>query len=262
MHQNEKIFYRNKSGQVIWYGVQFERGDEFKNFLFQDVHSRLEDEELDSGLEAIAQGAVEINYSKEKFNKFLDNKPSQTRLWVFGEALAEAYLQINYKIEWPWNTKRDVRTRDSSLPGPDLIGFIENKNGTNFVFGEVKTSGENAKPPSVMRGPSGLIGQIINLVNDQTDYYYLVTWLWPRCKGTKFEDSFNSAFSSFLNSDNQLVTLFGILIRDTSPDEADLKSGGEKLANLLQSPTECNLVAIYLPCTLSELPGLVYGDSS
>lgn len=55
-------------------------------------------------------------------------------------------------------------------------------------------------------------------------------------------------------------TLLGMLIRDTSPDLADLNSGGKRLANLLQSPTECQLVALYLPCAVSEFSEQVYED--
>lgn len=55
-------------------------------------------------------------------------------------------------------------------------------------------------------------------------------------------------------------TSFGMLIRDTAPDLADLNSGGGRLLKLLQSPTECQLVALYLPCAVSELSEHVYGD--
>ena len=120
---------------------------------------------------------------------------------MIGEVIAEAYLQNNYKIEWPWNTRYDLRIPNASLSGADLVGFIEEKNRTKFVFGEVKTSGAQKRPPGVMQGSSGFIQQVIRLANAPDVQWYLIRWLSVRTKGTKYEKTFRLAFNSFIDTE-------------------------------------------------------------
>ena len=260
MTSSGKIIYSNADGQVIWYGFQFEPGEKFKDFMRQDVRSRLELEEVNREIEAHAQEQIASKFGKESSRTPWFNESLETRSWVIGEAIAEAYLQNNCKIKWPWNMRYDLRIPNASLPGADLVGFIEDKNRTKFVFGEVKTSGVQKKPPSVMQGSSGLIQQVVRLANDPEVQWYLIRWLSVRTRGTKYEKTFKAAFDSFIDTDFRAMSLFGMLIRDTSPDQADLSSGGEKLAKLLYSPTDCQLVALHVPCAISKLSEYVYGD--
>ena len=58
------------------------------------------------------------------------------------------------------------------------------------------------------------------------------------------------------------VYLFGILIRDVEADENDLKARGEALAKSIPAPTSCQLIALYLPCSVSNLTAQVSGGSS
>lgn len=76
--------------------------------------------------------------------------------WEVGEALAECALKVDSgrEIHWPWNTVRDRRTPRASLPGTDLVGFCRLNGSALLVFGEVKTSSEDAAPPNVMYGGS------------------------------------------------------------------------------------------------------------
>ena len=260
MTSSGKIIYYSTDGQVIWYGFQFEPGDKFKEFMRQDVRSRLEPEEVIRELEAHAQEQIALKFGKGSSSIPQFNQPLETQPWVIGEAIAEAYLQNNCKIKWPWNMRYDLRIPNASLPGADLVGFIEDKNRTKFVFGEVKTSGVQKKPPGVMQGSSGLIQQVIRLATEPDVQWCLVKWLSVRTKGTKYEKTFKLAFDSFIDTEFRSMSLFGMLIRDTSPDQADLNAGGMRLAKLLQSPTECQLVALHLPCAISEFSEHVYGD--
>ena len=50
------------------------------------------------------------------------------------------------------------------------------------------------------------------------------------------------------------VVIFGVLIRDTLPNKKDLFSRGIALRNKFTQPTTCNLIAIYLPWSICELP--------
>ena len=39
-------------------------------------------------------------------------------------------------MKFPWNSDRDKRTPKASLPGADLVGFIENGDEVVLVLGE------------------------------------------------------------------------------------------------------------------------------
>ncbi|NCC61037.1 MAG: hypothetical protein EOM12_08860 [Verrucomicrobiae bacterium] len=56
------------------------------------------------------------------------------------EALAEAWLEKEHKVIWPWNMERDKRNANASLPGADLVGFVENGSEIRLILGEVKSS--------------------------------------------------------------------------------------------------------------------------
>jgi hypothetical protein len=90
--------------------------------------------------------------------------------------------------------------------------------------------------------------------------FQLLRCLQPRCKNTDFEPQFNAAVGFFLNSGNKSIAIFGILIRDTEPCEKDLKTRATTLAKAIQTPTNCQLQAIYLPHPISSLPSLVSSE--
>jgi hypothetical protein len=106
-----------------------------------------------------------------------------------------------------------------------------------------------------MSGRSGgLAHQIDNLATNLGTIYQLLSWLLPRIKGTDYEAAFNAACTRYFNSGRRDLVLFGILVRDQEPREADLKGRGGKLAGCLNSPTRCCLIALYLPWPIAELP--------
>jgi hypothetical protein len=173
--------------------------------------------------------------------------------------MAEAYLTRKHNVTWPWNMERDKRTPRASLPGADLVGFEINGNSVRLALGEVKTSGDANTPPNVMNGRSGMARQIENLASNLGLIFQLLKWLWLRCKRTEHEPSFNAAVTVFLNSGNKDVAVFGILIRDTVPNELDLQSRGQSLARMLHDPSTCQLIALYIPWPISDLPTRVSG---
>jgi hypothetical protein len=62
------------------------------------------------------------------------------------------------------------------------------------------------------------------------------------------------------SSSNKSVAIFGILIRDTIPNDKDLKTPAKTLAKIVQAPTNCQLQAIYLPHPISNLPFLISSE--
>ena len=104
--------------------------------------------------------------------------------------------------------------------------------------------------------------QIDVLANELSRIRQILKWLLPRCKNTQYEESFNAAIGLFFDSGNRAIALFGVLIRDTQPNERDLRARGQTLARTLKTPTTCRLIAIYLPCTIADLPSRVSGGGS
>lgn len=249
-----KIIYEDQIQQVTWRGVSIADGVLFDAFIIDDVASRLHDEEGKEQFGSHLRGLAKTDFAQENLKEILAAAVPEERKWAIGEALAEAYLGCQHNVIWPWNMERDKRSPKASLPGADLIGFEIHEEHIRLVLGEVKTSSDAGAPPGVMKGRSGIIHQIDNIANDLGLVHQLLGWLFFRCKNTEYELSYNAALTLFLESGNKAVTLFGVLIRDTLPDPKDLKNRGVALAEVLQHPTACQLIAIYLPCTIVELP--------
>lgn len=256
------IAYEGQDRQVSWQGVSMKDGDAFNSFMSNEVSARLYDEEGKAEFETYLQNLASTGFAQDSLEEILAAEISEKPSWAVGEAIAEAYLSREYKVTWPWNTERDKRHPNASLPGADLVGFIVEGEATRLVLGEVKSSTDIKTPPSVMSGRSGLIAQLDNLANDLSLVYQLLKWLLHRCKKTVYEASSKAAVRLFLDSGNKALALFGVLIRDTQPNELDLKAGGRTMAGKLEYPTTCDLSAIYLPCSIRDLPSRILGGES
>ena len=251
--------YDGQDRQVSWFGIGMEDGDRFTEFMTNSVASRLNDEEGSIEFESHLRDLAPTEFSRGSLSAILINETHKQPDWAIGEAIAEAYLAHEHEITWPWNMERDKRNPNASLAGADLVGFKVCGDDICLVFGEVKTSTDANTPPSVMNGRSGMTHQIDKLVSNLSLVYQLLKWLWPRCKGTEHEVSFNTAVELFLNSGNKAIVFFGVLIRDTQPSELDLQARGRFLGGRLRDPTTCHLIAIYLPCAIADLPSRVTG---
>lgn len=251
--------YSGQQQQVAWEGLSLRECDDFQNFMSNDVSARLNDAENLAAFEAHLRGLATTGFARNSLNDILSARTPEERDWAAGEATAEAYLSRSHNITWPWNMERDKRTPKASLPGADLVGFEVDGESVRLALGEVKTSSDTATPPNVMSGRSGMTHQIDNLARDLSLLAQLLKWLLPRCKGTVHESSFNTAISLLLDSGNKAIALFGVLVRDTQPNELDLRARGQTLAGVLQHPTTCHLISIYLPCAITDIPVRVRG---
>jgi hypothetical protein len=256
------VSYEASDRQVTWRGVSMADGAPFQTFMTNDVAARLNDEEGAKEFEVHLRGLANTGFARESLNEVLAADIPEERDWAAGEAIAEAYLAREHNIAWPWNMKRDMRTPKASLPGADLVGFETCGNNVRLALGEVKTSADGRTPPNVMSGRSGMTHQIDNLANNLSLITQLLRWLLPRCKRTAHEASFNAAVTLFLCSGNKAIALFGVLVRDTQPNELDLQARGRTLAAAIHNPTSCHLIAIYLPCGIADLPARVSGGAS
>ncbi|MET9131035.1 hypothetical protein [Streptomyces antibioticus] len=182
--------------------------------------------------------------------------------WEVGEALAEVLLEHWHSVVWVWNNSRDRRTRRASLPGADLVGLSVIDGAATLLFGEVKSSSDEAAPPGVVYGRSGLIQQLERLTDKDADHFVLIRWLRARCKSPEHVALYKAAIARYVQSGGRDIRLVGCLIRDTSPNERDVSVRGAALARTVVEPMKALLTAWYLPVTMASWPSHVGLENS
>ncbi|GAA2434807.1 MULTISPECIES: hypothetical protein [Mycobacteriaceae] len=169
--------------------------------------------------------------------------------WRVGEALAEHHLVNNKSCSFPWPDCRSTRNPNSSGGGVDLIGF-EHGERVRFVFAEVKTSHQQAWPPSVLTSRShGLHAQLTGLNAGDQRSEWAIRYLAMNGNGRPWFDDFRSAVRTYL-ADKLDVVIYGLLVHVAAPNQDDLQGQAVKLSKTLKEPTTMELVAIYLPAEL------------
>ena len=157
---------------------------------------------------------------------------------------------------------RDRRTPRASLPGADLVGFYREDDTVLLLFGEVKTSSDTKTPPGVMNGGSGMTWQLEQSATRLDVQHALLKWLHARCYDSPYHDLYKRAVARYLESEGKDLMLVGVLLRDTTPSERDLKARGKTFAEKLPAPTRIDLVAWYLPQPIADWSKLLQGDAS
>lgn len=246
--------YSDYQSATHWSGMSFSDTKDFQVFLANEVAPRLHDASGKADFTAHLSSLASTGFAQNSLQAILAAEQPEERDWAVGEALAEAWLAREHGVIWPWNMERDKRTPKASLPGADLVGFVTQGSETRLALGEVKSSSDSHAPPNVMRGRHGMAGQLENLATDLGLLHSLIRWLQPRCRGNNAEPHFNAAIAVLLRSGNKALALFGVLVRDTRSDERDLRSRGQHLGGIVQPPTTCRLMALYLPFPISSLP--------
>lgn len=257
-----KTAYSNTQDATSWDGVCLADGSKFDDFMANEVGSRLHDDSGKAEFTSHLNSLASTGFAQDSLRAILEAEHPEERDWAVGEALAEAWLSRERGVVWPWNMERDKRTPLASLPGADLVGFVTQGSETRLALGEVKCSSDSNTPPNVMTGRNGMTRQLENLATDIGLLHTLIRWLQPRCRGNSAEPHFNAAISLLLQSGNKAMTLFGVLVRDTQPDERALRSRGQHLGGIVKAPAGCHLLALYLPCPIASLPDRVQGGVS
>ncbi|MDD2466752.1 MAG: hypothetical protein PHI97_22365 [Desulfobulbus sp.] len=252
--------YLGNDGQVIWHGKSVDDQGEFNAYLSGPARSRLFDEGQRTQYEADLRALATTEMASDTITRLLASEPVKEP-WEVGEALAECLLEEERGIKFPWNTERDKRTPKASLPGADVVGLMEDGEEALLVLGEVKTSSDANNPPQVMAGKSGMIHQLDNLATDISVHNCLLKWLHPRCKDTDFWPLYEKAAKRYLASGGRAIKLVGMLMRDTAPNELDLKNRAKDLATKVSAPTEVELDAWYFPTPIEDWPVVVQGGA-
>lgn len=213
--------------------------------LDESVATVLLDDEGKAGIGDIFKCLPETGFARERLRHVLDD-PEDVENWRVGEAIAETYLSDHRSCDFPWPDGRDERKRGSSLPGADLVGFGKDKNGDCLAFGEVKTSSDEQCPPNVMYGRTGLKRQLESLRDQETIRDDLFKYLAHRATTAAWRPRFESAGRRYLRNTSD-VQLYGVLIRDISPNQDDLRVRVRELARDCPNDTRIELLSLYLP---------------
>ena len=214
-----------------------ELGGETAALVFDDSGTR--------DLRELLDGLPDTQFSKDNLESLL-NDTGAPEDWQVGEALAERYLTANRDCFFPWPDGRDERKRGSSLPGADLVGFQSSGGHERFAFGEVKTSSHAANPPGVVYGRHGLKQQMEDLRDRREVRDDLVRYLGHRAPNAAWRNRYQAAAGNYLN-DTCSVRLFGLLVRDVTPHQDDLRARVSSLASGCPGATVIELTALYLP---------------
>jgi len=224
---------------------------ELDEALGSSVASILWDDAGTVDLNAILSSVVTTDFSESSVRRILSSQPTPQN-WRVGEGLAEAFLTEHRNCEFPWPSGRDLRNPRSSPAGTDLVGFqkfdstVEN---CRFAFGEVKTSSQEAWPPTVVDGRNhSLIKQIEGLRDTPDIKDNLVKYLGHHAQGADWLSTYQSAAKRYLANPND-VSLFGVLVRDVEPKAEDLSKRASDLASGCPSGTSIELRAMYFPAS-------------
>jgi hypothetical protein len=249
--------YRCDSGPVRARGQSLSLA-ELTSALEGDVKEILADYKGQEELRSLLSGLAATGFEHQQLDSIVEAQP-ESYDWRVGEGLAEAYLTSHKQCEYPWPGGRDLKNPTASAAGTDLIGLQKTDGAENFrfSFGEVKTSGDKDQPPSIMYGRGGLKQQLEALRDDVNTKNALIKYLGIHAVNASWRDRYRIAARRYIR-DNTDVNLFGVLVRDVTPRDADLKNRATKLNENRPPATEIELLAIYIPAgTISKLPQLV-----
>lgn len=238
--------YADRKDHVSWGG--YEVGADVLAFLKQGaLKDRVSDVALRDQVEADIREAAVAEVADDLVRQLLESEPDPEP-WQIGEAMAEVLLSEWHDALWVWNQGRDRRTPRASLPGADLVGFLDTGDGSaRFLFGEVKTSEDASSPPNVLYGRRGMIHQLEELASRADLVWTLILWLRARCTDGAALAAYRSALAAHAKSDGTDLVLAGCLLRDTVPNEMDVKNRGTALAKTVPGSTSVQLRVWHLP---------------
>jgi len=199
-------------------------------------------------LSEILEGIEETDFDDTQIKALLSHKfvPED---WRVGEALAQAFLAAHRNCTFPWPASRDLRNPVSSPAGTDLVGFVDFDSEELFAFGEVKTSTQQQWPPSLIYGRHGLKQQMEDLRDSFEHKDALVRYLGFHSLNAPWLDKCKSAAKKYIASKLH-VALFAVLVRDVTPNSADLSARASSLATGCPPDSKIELLAIYLPANM------------
>ena len=246
------IQYSHQDDQNSYEGILFDDAHA-EQYLSTRVSEKFYDQEVTRNL------AEQLDVSESGFNgdfirDIVQTNPDYTD-WKIGECIAECFLEDDKQARFYHHFGRDLKNQKASQSGADLVGIVNLDGEAVFLFGEVKTSGSAESPPGVMHGESGMMRQLGNIRDSRTLRFDLINWLAFKCLYNNTKEAkkdFITALKVYKTSQNMKVALVGILIRDTAPNEDDLRLGYERFSGETTPEMSLGLSALYLPIRIGE----------
>jgi hypothetical protein len=213
-------------------------------------------------VEAFASLAT-TDFTREALKEVLSSRPVEFSEWRIGEGLAELFLKTHFDVRFWHNYIRDLKNRNCSPGGVDLLGFVNEGEDTLFVFGETKTSSDLSCPPNVVYGRTGLKRQITALCTHGPTRKDLIQFLGFKVldlpRDSSFRVDYEKALMTYVKSDNNRLRLFGLLVRDTTPNEKDVASLYEQHKDAIVSEISIIFVGLYIPIKMADWKRIVEG---
>lgn len=235
---------KDENGKLEYEGVSFLE-EEFPVFLKQTISPIYKDSDYNAQMKEVAIDMT--GFDSENLQAVFESMPKVSNFRI-GELVAEQIVESRYNAKFTYNSDRDLKNLNSNNTGADLVGFIEMEDGAvNFLFGEVKTSEDIAVPPGVMYGQKGMIDQLAELGTSTDKLKSLVRWIFIKCSSDKdllVQRYIKEAMKSYAK-DRASVQLIGVLVRDTNPDEMDLKNRYVDLKKRINGRHNVQLLAVY-----------------
>lgn len=253
VYEHNETVFRNYQGVTL---NEQECHDHLKGAVKDNLVDRQQREELldslktltlDTGFDANDQLLADI--------QALEDEEVNVQNFRIGEAYAEIVLEENFQCRFHWNELRDARNPKGNKTGADLVGFVEVDGQILFLFGEVKTSSENANPPQVMTYQEGMENQLCDLCDQPDKRRILISYLQNKARlfedGHQFKADFNASVKTYYSAQGS-YQLVGVLVRDTDPVEEDVSESYHRIKDKILEPTGLKLLALYVPVKKSE----------
>ena len=241
---------------------------EFEQVLVGPVHDNLIDSEVVEAMLSELTGLSETGFSESEslladIQTLKNPTPDDLRDWRIGETLAEVTLEKKFNCRFHWNELRDSRNPNGNKTGPDLVGFFEIDDSVFFLFGEVKTSSEDSRPPQVMTKLDGIENQLINLFCSNHKRQILIAYLKSKTLDLPDEHAFKKDFKLALRSYYGHISsyqLIGVLVRDILPDPNDITISFNRIKNTILNPIGLKLIALYTPIKKDAWREIILSD--
>jgi hypothetical protein len=195
--------------------------------LAGEVSARVFDKEITTSFSEDIEALKLEGFDTSALQACIDEPYPDATIGDIGEGIADLFLMEHIGAELPTNRRRDLRTPKGSLPGADVVGYLPvPPDDVHFLFGEIKASGQATYPPGVMYGNDGMPAQIERLATVKSIRRQLFHYLKSRSSDAHGRQRFTAALKSLTLDKYSLV---GVLVRDTLPNENDVKSAASSL---------------------------------
>lgn len=244
-----KAVYSMGDGECTCDGIEI--GVEgFDNYVSERVEPRRTDAE---GMQMVEQALAEVESSGFKapaLERLRSPSRPPEKPWRTGEALAECYLEDFESASFPYPRLRDERNPYAYSAGPDLVGYASSGRNIMFLFGEVKTTGETTRPPSVVWD---LRVQLERLRSGKV-VSHLIQQLVKKARSGSGEPDRRRNDEALRSYAMCKWATAGILISDQEPDKVDLEAAFVRLERGCGPGTgSLRLVGLYVPVPISGL---------